>query len=217
MLGDVLYVAGYHAEASIRGFAARVRGRIMSYKLRLILALGAIIFALLVWPTLYRYDHIDLGAGRSYPVKSNRITGQTEILFPEGWKPARIPEPEKVAAPEEDVPPAEVAALDVHASLQGAGPPTGWGYLRVGIYNGSTLNLTEITVEITVLDPSKQPVVDRRPYRIKYVRSLGLGETDKSASIPPLQVGEFGTSLGFNVLPGQTWSCQVIGARGTRD
>jgi hypothetical protein len=174
-------------------------------------------FALLVWPTPYRYDHIDLGRGVSYPVRQSRLTGDTEILFPQGWKSAQKPEPEKVAAPEEDIPPAEVAALDVHASLQGAGLSTGWGYLRVGIYNGSTLNLTEITVEVTVLDSAKQPVVDRRPYRIKYVRSVGAGNTDKPESIPPLQTGEFGTSLGFDVLPGQSWSCQVIGARGTKD
>ena len=46
------------------------------------------LFGLLVWPTAYRYDHIEVGKETSYPVRQNRFTGSTEILYPSGWRTA---------------------------------------------------------------------------------------------------------------------------------
>jgi len=46
----------------------------------LICLVVAMMFYLLVWPTLYRYDHLG-----NYPVRINRVTGDAEMLRPEGW------------------------------------------------------------------------------------------------------------------------------------
>jgi hypothetical protein len=42
--------------------------------------------ALFVWPTPWRYDHI----GKN-PVRTNRVTGDVEILTLQGWEPALPP------------------------------------------------------------------------------------------------------------------------------
>jgi len=45
-----------------------------------------IVCGILFWPTFYRYDKI----GGKLPVRVNRITGYTEILYPNrGWEPVR--------------------------------------------------------------------------------------------------------------------------------
>lgn len=35
-----------------------------------------------VWPTMYRYDKMD----QKWPVRINRVTGKTEILYSDGWQ-----------------------------------------------------------------------------------------------------------------------------------
>jgi len=42
--------------------------------------------ALFVWPTPWRYDHI----GKN-PVRTNRVTGDVEILTLQGWQPELPP------------------------------------------------------------------------------------------------------------------------------
>jgi hypothetical protein len=45
-------------------------------------------FALYVWPTRWRYDHMTVGDD-TYPVRIHRFTGHAYILLPgEGWTPA---------------------------------------------------------------------------------------------------------------------------------
>jgi hypothetical protein len=42
-------------------------------------------FAITVWPTMYRYDHVTRD-GETYPVRTHRITGRTEVLIGAyGW------------------------------------------------------------------------------------------------------------------------------------
>lgn len=48
---------------------------------RLIAVAGAIIFALTVWPTIYRYDRLGIS-----PVRINRITGKAWRLSSSGWE-----------------------------------------------------------------------------------------------------------------------------------
>jgi hypothetical protein len=43
-------------------------------------------WALFVWPTPWRYDHI----GKN-PVRTNRVTGDVEILTLQGWQPELPP------------------------------------------------------------------------------------------------------------------------------
>jgi hypothetical protein len=54
---------------------------------RLALLLIVTIFALWVWPTRFRYDHI-FNDGNTYPVRIDRFSGDSDMLVPdEGWVP----------------------------------------------------------------------------------------------------------------------------------
>ena len=53
----------------------------------LVLLTFAVVFALaaFVWPTLYRYDHIQWNGG-NFPVRINRFTQRADILMDQlGW------------------------------------------------------------------------------------------------------------------------------------
>lgn len=50
------------------------------------LIFGGVVVLLLgifVWPTMYRYDKLNM----KYPVRINRLTGATQVLYPDGWQP----------------------------------------------------------------------------------------------------------------------------------
>ena len=180
----------------------------MTHKLALALAVGVTLIALLLWPTLYRYDHIEVGAGRSYPVRQNRITGQTEILFPEGWKEPKDSTTGKPSNFKQEVSPDQLEKLEIHAMLKGVGPPTGWDRLEGNIYNGlPDVEINEITVEINVVNSKNEAVVTSRPYRISLLYGVGA---------QPLQTAHFSTRLGFNVLPTQSWTFRLVGAKATK-
>ncbi|MFF3922611.1 hypothetical protein [Paenibacillus lactis] len=42
------------------------------------------LFGLFIYPTMYKYDKLD----QKYPVKINRITGETQVLTGRGWQSA---------------------------------------------------------------------------------------------------------------------------------
>lgn len=178
---------------------------------------AVILFGLLVWPTVYRYDHIDMGLGRSYPTKTNRVTGRTEILFREGWKEARNPQPATSPIPEVELNPDELAKLDVRASLEGStSPKTVWNRLCLDIYNGSSnLSIKEVTGEVSVFNSKKEPLVTHRRYRMR-VKTEGFYEVYPNG-VQPFQTGRLSTSLGFDFLPGQSWSFALVSAKGTKD
>lgn len=49
----------------------------------LLLSLAMLIilcFSYFVWPTIYRYDTFSTGSGANYPIRTNRFTGESEIL-----------------------------------------------------------------------------------------------------------------------------------------
>lgn len=49
------------------------------------------LFALYVWPTRFRYDHMTVD-GDIVPVRMDRITGRTDMLLPDhGWVPVEAP------------------------------------------------------------------------------------------------------------------------------
>jgi hypothetical protein len=164
-----------------------------------------ILFGLLVWPTLYRYDHIDLGLGRSYPVRQNRFNGQTEILFPDGWKDSR-----EASAPSTfDLTPDQLSKVEVTPKLNGSGPPRGWNRVEADVYNGlPDTTVTEITLDLTVVGSNNEPVVTSRRYRL-----VSLPEGEARA----LQTGNYSTSLGFSILPSQSWSYVLVGAKGKKN
>jgi hypothetical protein len=49
-------------------------------------AIVVIVFATFVWPTPYRYEHMNLSSeGPQLIVRINRFTGSAEYLTPVGW------------------------------------------------------------------------------------------------------------------------------------
>ena len=48
-------------------------------QVRTLIVFGICLFGWLVWPTPYRYDHMAIGPV-SYPVRINRLTGETQVL-----------------------------------------------------------------------------------------------------------------------------------------
>lgn len=164
-------------------------------------------FALLVWPTPYRYDHIDPSQGQSYPTRTNRFSGHTEILLLDGWKDLGSVEANDSLGLKRYLTKSEISKLKVQPRVEGIGPPRGWDYLEADVYNGlPDLTVSEITLEVTVLRPNGERVVDSRRYRL----------TDMYG-IPPLETGSLSAALGFNILPGQSWSYALIGAKGKRN
>ncbi len=57
----------------------------------LVLFLLALAFALCVWPTRWRYDHMTVD-GDIVPVRMDRLTGRADMLLPDhGWVPVEAP------------------------------------------------------------------------------------------------------------------------------
>ena len=56
-----------------------------------LLLLTVLLFAVFVWPSRWRYDHITVDKD-TYLVRIARLTGHADILVPElGWTPAETP------------------------------------------------------------------------------------------------------------------------------
>jgi hypothetical protein len=164
-------------------------------KSTLIASLGItlfVAFALFVWPTIYRYDHMRLGTS-DYPVRTNRLNGKAEVLLPGGWHtPGEESEPAVKSRP---LPGEEVA------KLQGEPQITNYGWMEFHVYNGSNWDVSEITVLVEVFDADNKPVLSR-PYRM-------------TGQVSPQNSSKFLAELGFTLAAGQNWSYGVSGAEGT--
>lgn len=51
----------------------------------IVLCVVGLIVALVFWPGLYRYDRLRLGAGTSFPVRINRVTGRAAVFNGRAW------------------------------------------------------------------------------------------------------------------------------------
>ncbi len=106
---------------------------------------AVVLFGLLVWPTLYRYDHMNLGIGTSLLVRINRINGDTDLLSPSGWVRKYQ---------ERQLTPAELQSLVARFELDGQ-------RLHVDLYNGTDAAVKGITVEITLEDWDRKTTLQR--------------------------------------------------------
>lgn len=102
-------------------------------------------FALLVWPTRYRYDHMSLGRGVSLLVRTDRLNGYADILYPSGWRQVRS---------ERKLTPEELHGVDARFYLEG-------GLLSVVAYNGTNLAVREFTVRVTLWGVKGRPTLQR--------------------------------------------------------
>lgn len=157
---------------------------------------GALAFAFFVWPTVYRYDTMSFSPSTRLPVRMNRLTGETEILYKTGWKEVTdgSPVPKGVALPAD-----ELRKLTGTAGIRGE-------YFDGDIYNGSSYSVYEITLALTVTD-STGTIVLSRLYQLPYTY-----EGDKP--LKPLHSGSFFHSVGFTLATGQKLSWHIAEAKG---
>jgi hypothetical protein len=157
--------------------------------LTILLALGAF-----VWPTRYKYDRLKM-ANADSPVRIDRLTGKTEILYPSGWH--GVDNRESQTPPDQDLPGDELAKLTGQAQI------TSYGWVEFELYNGSSWTISETTVLVEVLDAQGKQIISR-PYRL----------IPEDADSQPQSSEKFHASLGFALARGQTWSFSVTGAKG---
>ena len=98
----------------------------------LVMALG---FCVLVWPTIYRYDHMTL-RDTVVPVRIHRLSGDTEYFYREWRRAAQTPT---------DVPAQVISGITGRAGFQG-------NYFRGNLYNPSNWSITEVTIRVSAKD-----------------------------------------------------------------
>jgi hypothetical protein len=169
-------------------------------KLPAILAFTLVLIAGLayfVWPTRYRYDHLKLGAN-DFPVRIDRIDGETEVFFPGGWRKQTETAP-KVEA---DLPPWDLSKISGDANMYD-------GAIHVQVYNGSKYTISEMLVSISVFDANHTAAIKDRVYR--------LTPYEPSSDLSPLSSGQFSARVGLYLQTDQTWEFSITGAKGTLD
>jgi hypothetical protein len=105
-----------------------------------------VVLAVTVWPTRYRYDHVNLGES-VLPVRIDRLSGRTEILY--GWSGwVKTNDSTHIGPTIQELPAAEAAKVTGNARLA-------YGTLFEGkLYNGSSFYLRELIITITALEKS---------------------------------------------------------------
>lgn len=93
--------------------------------------------AVLVWPTPYRYDHATID-GQNSLIRSNRVTGNSQIFSASGWRSTGVTR--------------NLSSNDLSELTVAARPETRGLYLHLQIFNGSRLELTELTVRVTRIE-----------------------------------------------------------------
>jgi hypothetical protein len=149
--------------------------------------------AFYVWPTRYSYDHLKVGPNE-YPVRTDRLSGETEIFYPSGW----VKRKPYVSQPDADLGPWELAALQTTGQMD-------FGSVKMQVYNGSSYKISEISASISIFDAKHNAVISNRIYRL--TPSYPLSE------LQPQSSGEFTARTGLDFQPTQTWEFSVVGAK----
>lgn len=166
-------------------------------------AVLVLVAALILWPTLYRYDSITL-RGDTFPVRVNRITGRTYILYPAQWSFAEDDGVGPVRANVGSTP----TAFSVKENLDGRAyiAPLGADHaLFWQIYNGSERQLTSVTVRLSVLSADGSPVTVR-DYR------LTGSPFDQQTGFAPEAITSYRTELGLTINENQRWTWSIVGS-----
>lgn len=153
------------------------------------------LFAWFIWPTGYRYDHMNV-RGSIFPVRIERWSGRAEVMYPSGWK--AVDSKEKATSNVRDLPFAEVARLETTGE---------WSFLVcISLYNRSTFHVTQVTVELVVWEKANEREVLRRRYAVDSSYS--------GPSVKPLSSSQFSFDPHFSVGADHAWSYRLVGARG---
>ena len=111
-----------------------------------IIIICALIFVTLIaggvlfWPTLYRYERI----GGEFPVRINRFTGYTEILYMSGWE-------REVSNTEiREIPKEEISKIEIRGTFD-----TGINY-KLDVFNGTNWTIRKIKLSIGLSDANNK-------------------------------------------------------------
>lgn len=117
-----------------------------------------IICGVLFWPTLYRYDKI----GGKLPVRINRLSGYTEILYDSGWE-RTVSDKEIYAIPKE-----EIAKIKTIGDFKE-------GCYKFNIYNGSDWTIKRIKISIVLKDGNDKKLWERIYETMANIRPFSTG------------------------------------------
>lgn len=180
-----------------RSIGDQIKGRGLAIGGASLLFVLVVAILLTVWPTLCRYDQINL-KGNVLPVRTHRFTGRTEILYPDGWRIAESSgATESGATKLQELPLSEISQLQGTAEFDGL-------QLSCRIHNGSQSRIREILVHLTVTDRTTGKPVMERDYRLSTAYY-----TD------PFETGIFRAYVGFELLKDQKWTWFIKSAKGT--
>lgn len=115
----------------------------------------AAVFAVTVWPTRYRMDHMSIRRIGLQPVRTDRFTGETEALYPSGWEPLQSVDKPHNAAPaarEMNLPSDQLARITGRGGIKGS---PDYATFEASMYNGSDWRITELRVSLAVGDVSR--------------------------------------------------------------
>lgn len=120
--------------------------------------------ALFVWPGMYKYDKMD----QKWPVRINRLTGETEVLIPEGWVPlgkagvGQQEQNEPVDVPEEELKKIDLK-LKYREQMSALNPNQVLiRELSGTLYNGTERMIRQLTIEVTVFDEDNKIELSRK-------------------------------------------------------
>ena len=151
----------------------------------------------------YRFDHMSLGESQLL-VRISKITGKTEILFPDGWRSA----PDQPNQEAGKIPPEALAKIQTKfIYLDPLSSPAFWngGNIEAEVQNGSNWKLKTLTVNVTTIGPAGEVKMKDRQYVLKIKDGTGVPTTSSTF---------FGGSLVLE--PGERWTATVVGATGAK-
>jgi len=128
----------YRPERSVRRSMLRTFGALVWVVAATLLSA----FAVLAWPTAYRYDRVTVGDGWSFPVRINRLTGTPEALLPHVFAGEEEYRVSWAAHAEARLPGHLLAKLRDAAGLSGDNGSD-------EIYNGTGWTITKVRWEVT--------------------------------------------------------------------
>lgn len=159
-----------------------------------------VILGCFAWFNRYHFHRIKVTSTREYYARTNRITGNTEILQDSGWQPyGRKQSPERVS--EEPLPDEAREKLQASARIN-------HGTFWCDLYNGSDWRITTIRFIVEVRDQTGNQRLSRT-YDMS-LSVLGYGCSPLSAC--------WGTeNLGFGLNDGDTYTWTIDNVMGYPD
>jgi len=163
-----------------------------------------LVIALLLWFNRFSFSQMQLGDGISIPVRTSRLSGDSEMLVVGKWVPVNS------AGSGTQSGNVALDATEV-GKIQGRGgfaqdPYNGQACnFTANLYNGTSRSLTEVVIQLVVSNTASQEGFNR-----EYSLHPATGNP-----VLPLSSGDFAAPVGICPQAG-TWTWQVLRASTTR-